>query len=297
MYGCIPKGWDVSNGFLSGLSWLPYTYFAKIRESDSTSITIDMRDYKIEKRFRLSLPPGDGGLSRQLRTFGFREPLNCQCYVKFVEKEDRILDIGSNIGYFVLLGSNAKQITCVEPLSNAIEMLKVNIEINDLADKCAIVHAAVGPRGKLLIEVSPHLNLSKIVNKASPNTHEVDSVPLVDLVAKYQSNMVRLDVEGYEYEILYKNIPESVNKLSVEFHSGLMGKEKSKRLLAYLEQEGFRLKYFIEDVPLRLYPFVYVFRSTGMSGFMSYIQRDAQIGQVQEEIFSGRSLKYLYLER
>ncbi len=287
----------MSNGLLSGLSWLPYICFSKMRESDLNSITIDLRDYNIEKNFQLMLPDGDRGLSRQLRTFGFREPLNCQCYVRFVQKEDRILDIGSNIGFFALLGSDAKEITCVEPLSHAIETLKMNIHINGISDKCEIVHAAVGPLGKLLIEVSPHLNLSKIVSEESENTVEVDSIPLGDLVAKYQSNMVRLDVEGYEYEILYDNIPESVNKLSVEFHSGLMGREKSKRLLAYLEREGFQLAYFIEDVPLRLYPFVKIFKSTSMCEFISYVRRDTRIDDIQEDIFCGRSLKYLYLQR
>lgn len=258
---------------------------------------MNLLDYGIGKKFWLALPSEDRGLSRQLSVFGFREPLNCQCYVKFINSNDTLLDIGANIGFFALLGSSAKRIVCVEPLGNVIELLKKNIALNGLSEKCEVVHAAVGPRGRLLLEINAQLNLSKIVNERNENTIEVDSIPLADLAEVYHPNVVRLDVEGFEYDLLYDQIPESIGKVSMEFHTGLMGEEKSRKLLAYFRDEGFQLRYLVEDVPLRLYPFVHVLKNTIMSRPISYVKHDLCIEDSIDAIFSGRSLKYLYLER
>lgn len=282
---------------LTDLSWLPYKAFSRIRDNKSNPVCVDLNYYGVDREFTISLPSEDDGLSRQLRNFGFREPLNCRCYTRFLGPEDTLLDIGANIGFFTLLGSDARRIVCVEPLNNVIDLLKKNIEQNGLSRKCEVVHAAVGPKGKLYLEVNNQLNLSKIVSKKSDNTIEVDSIPLPDLVAKYGTNVVRLDVEGFEHDILYNQIPDSISKISMEFHTRLMGEEKAGRLLDYFKNEGFRLRYFIEDVPLRFYPFVHVLKTTRVAGFMSYIEENIEVEEARERVFSGRGLKYLYLVR
>lgn len=291
----------MTEGFITlrGLSWLPYNAFCKIRDSGmkANEVCVDLREYGVNKKFRLSLPTGDSGLSRQLRIFGFREPLNCRCYVNFVDENDVLLDIGANIGFFVMLGSRAKKIVCVEPLTNVIELLQSNIRLNELPDKCTIVNAAVGPKGKLLLEINAHLNLSKIVQARNENTIEVDSIPLRDLVKEHSANAIRLDVEGFEYDLLHNQIPDSVNKISMEFHTELMGKDKSSQLLKYLKDEGFQLRFFVEDVPLRLYPIVHITKNPSILRFISYIKQNLDIEDVTDLVSSGRSLKYLYLER
>jgi len=280
-----------------GLSWVPYKLFSRIVDNCNDIIHVDLSKYDIDGRFSLKLSPQDEGLSHQLRIFGFREPLNCRCYVKFVEESDTLLDIGANIGFFTLLGCSAKRIVCVEPLDDAIALLRENLRLNNLSGKCEVVHAAVGPKGRLLLEVNPHLNLSKVVESESSSTISVRSIPLDTLVTKYSPNLIRLDVEGFEYEILHDEIPDSINKISMEFHSELLGEEKSMALLDYFKEEGFRVRYFVEDLPLRLYPFLRVFKSTGILRPWCNIWANLDIDDVVGRIFSGRALKYLYLER
>ena len=256
-----------------------------------------MSQYGVDKDFWMSFPSGDSGLSKQLTTFGFREPFNCRHYVKFVTPNDSILDVGSNIGYFVLLGAHARKITCVEPLGELVTTLKENIARNGLTDKCEVLQKAVGPRGTLHLEVNPHMNLSKIVGEKGANTVEVESVPLADLVKEHPSNMIRMDVEGFEYDILHNQIPEEINKVSIELHTGLLGTKKSNRLMKYFHEEGFRLKYFIEDLPLRLYPFLSVLKTPELFKFISYVRKDISVEDASESIHKGRSIKYLYLVR
>ena len=280
-----------------GLSWYPFRLYEDIRDRDSDRVYLDLNRFGVDRRFWLSLPPSDTGLSKQLRVFGFREPLNCQCYAEFIDGNDILLDIGSNIGFFVILGSDAKRIICVEPLESVIELLRENIEMNGLSEKCEIVHAAVGPRGHLLLEVSDHLNLSRIVSEPNENTVEVESISLGDLAERYSPTAIRLDVEGFEFSMLYNQIPSSVKKISMEFHTGLMGEKKSKKLLSYFTETGFRVEYLIEDVPLRLYPFVRLIRNTAAFKFVSRIHSNVEPENLPDLVFSGRSLKHLYLRR
>jgi FkbM family methyltransferase len=293
----IEDGPAPGHSLASSLSWVPYAIFCKIVDSDDCTIRIDLSDYDIDKAFWLKLAPNDRGLSRQLRNFGFREPLNCQCYVKFVGENDTLLDIGANIGFFTILGNDAKRIVCVEPLSDAISLLRENIELNGLSDKCEIVQAAVGPEGEVHLEVNPHMNLSKVVEERTDETVTVRSIPLGELVERYSPNLIRLDVEGFEYDILHGQIPGSVDKVSLEFHHELLGEEKSNGLLKYFEDEGFKVKYFVEDLPLRLYPMLRMLKNTDIFRPLCFISSDIEIEDVRGQISSGRALKYLYLER
>ncbi len=284
-----------------GLSWIPYDVFCHLRDNnhDHHPVHLNLSSYGVDRDFWMILPPEDSGLSKQLTTFGFREPLNCRYYVKFVTPNDSVLDIGSNVGFFVLLGSNARRMTCVEPQAQLIEMLKENIRRNKLTEKCEVLQEAVGPKGKLHLEICPQMNLSKIVGESSKNSVDVDSEPLEDLVQKHPSNLIRLDTEGFEYEILYNQIPEAINKISMEFHTDLLGPEKSDKLLQYFKDEGFKVKYLIEDVPLRLYPFMSLLKRPELFGFISYVRKNVAIDDAVDPIHwgRGRGLKYLYLQR
>ncbi len=283
----------------SGLTWLPYDAFRRLRSNGHypNPYHLNMSPYGVDADFWIWLPPTDEGLSKQLLTFGFREPFNCSCYVKFVTPNDSVLDIGSNIGLFALLGSRARKVVCVEPLGNLIGILRENIKQNGLMDKYEVLQKAVGPKGKLHLEVNPQMNLSKIVDAPNEHTIDVESVPLGDLIREHPSNLLRMDVEGFEYDILKDQIPEQVNKISMELHTGLLGHEKVDQLMDYFIEEGFKLRYFIEDLPLRLYPFLSVQKFPDAFKFISYVRENISIEDARELVYKGRSLKYFYLQR
>ncbi len=279
------------------ITWLPYHYFNKIRSNDNKTISLDMSKYGINTKFKMRLPEKDDGLSQQLTVYEFREPINCRHYCEFITAEDRLLDIGSNVGFFPILGGRASKIICVEPLEELIPLLIENIRANNLSEKCEIIQAAVGNKQTLHLEANHQMNLSRIVDGASDKTREVKGVTLRELVSKYDTNVIRMDVEGYEHEILYNQIPEKINKISLEFHTGLMGMEKSAELLEYFKKEGFVFSYFIEDVPLRLYPFLHILRNANLFHPISYAIQNLDGDEVSRRILTGRSLKYLFLSR
>ena len=81
--------------------------------------------------FEMFLNLNDKGLSRTLILFGERELDHKIILEKVLKKNMKILDIGSNIGYYLLIernlvGRNSK-IIAVEPVSDNIKLLKKNL--------------------------------------------------------------------------------------------------------------------------------------------------------------------------
>ena len=170
------------------ISWIPFNLLEKLKQNKREFINLNLDKIGINRQFKFYISKSDEGLSSQLNAFGFREPINLKYYYKFVKPSDIVLDIGANIGLFTILSENAKKIICIEPLKQAIPLLKKNILENNLSEKTNIINAAVGGKGRLMIEVDKKLNLSRIVNKKNKNTYEVKSFHLKDLIKKYKSN-------------------------------------------------------------------------------------------------------------
>jgi hypothetical protein len=145
--------------------------------------------------------------------------------------------------------------------------------------------------------VKNELNFSRIVDKENKYTYKVDSLPLSKF-KKYKPNVLRMDVEGYEYDIMLNNIPKEINKISVEFHTWLLDKKKVIELMNYLDKEGFKIKYLMECLPGRLYPFFNFLKKTKYFKEIGYIRFNLNPKENINEIFGGkRKLKYLFLER
>ena len=196
---------------LETITWWPHNFVTWLKDHNYSPIELKLRQLNIPEDFKVYLPEDDKGLSSQLRVAGLREPVNFEYYYKFINKDDIVLDLGANAGIFSLLSKNAKKIICVEPLPGLIPFIIKNLKTNDLDNKAIVLNMAVGEKGKLLLEIDDKMNFSRIVKKKTDKTIEVKSVPLKELAEKYKPNVVRLDVEGYEYNILYKKTPKEIN--------------------------------------------------------------------------------------
>jgi len=244
-------------------------------------IHLNLKEIGIPEDFVFYTLEKDSGLSEQLKKYKWREPYNSLFVYNFVKKEDAILDIGANLGYFTILCKNAKKIISVDPIPDAIPILRKNIEKNNLKNKTKIIQGAVSEkRGELFLEIQDSLNTSRIVNKEMKGTIKVKSYSLKELVEKEKTNFLRMDVEGHEYKILYNNIPKRVNKITLELHTEILSKKKIKKLLEYLEKEGFKVKYFISDVPDKLHHCFKFLEKTGLSNLFKTIKEDISIKDV-----------------
>src|SRR5438445_12864189 len=80
---------------------------------------------------QFELHPSLGGISEELLLFGIHEPLATRFYVEQLSPGDHVLDVGSNIGYYVLMASRvigcSGRILAFEPAPDVYEILHRNV--------------------------------------------------------------------------------------------------------------------------------------------------------------------------
>lgn len=137
-----------------------------------------------------------------------REPL--RDYEEFVldacitasDIKGTFVDVGANVGkYTVQLSPFFAKVIAYEPLPENLETLYKNIELNDIKN-VTVREVAVGSRNGKAFLTRAYAQ-SKIVNKPTSNTIEVDMVTLDDDLKSYENiSLIKVDVEGFELEVV-----------------------------------------------------------------------------------------------
>lgn len=159
-----------------------------------------------------------------------------------------VVDIGANIGVFtvVAMESGASQVIAFEPNNEAYEVLRKNVETNELQDKVQIYHRAVshlsGESVYIPTSSSPY---NRVQNSASilENVHEVKTISLADALSDlYRVDLMKLDCEGAEYQIILRSDPavfEKIKRIRMELHPS---KSYSRiEVIVHLESMGYQL--------------------------------------------------------
>ncbi len=173
-----------------------------------------------------------------------------------IKGDDVVLDIGANIGYYVLVearlvGVNGK-VYAVEPVQGNVDLLKKNVRLNNL-ENVAISQLAIGEcNGESAIYVSNFSNLcamdknfvgGKIIGVQSVSEETVDSF----LNNKSSPNLIRMDVEGYEYQII-RGMPQTLKgdvRILVELHPTYLSDEKLNEIFTILRQNNFWVRFAV----------------------------------------------------
>lgn len=141
-------------------------------------------------------------------------------FLKLIKKVDVFFDIGSNIGYYTLMGANANKnlkIEAFEPSLGVHFYLSENVKINDFSNQVSINYLA-------LSDTTGEIDFHEIRNKKFPTVHNlsgehnlgtknhlisrkttVKSDTLDNFVAKKQTqkiDLIKIDTEGSEHLIL-----------------------------------------------------------------------------------------------
>jgi FkbM family methyltransferase len=226
----------------------------------------DVHDY------RMLLDAGDPGLSRELLCAGAREAEQ-----KFVlERELRagmnVFDLGANLGYYTvmlsrLVGSTGR-VYAVEPVASNFELLLQNIRLNALLnvepEQVAIADRD-GSKRLLLTErsnwhsfISPDVDpgiawLRKYRRRIVGGAWTPARTLSTYLAGKPRMDLVRMDLEGYEGEILEGvralSEEETPRRILFETHPEFYGNgEQMRDVLDRLRRErSLGVKYLISD--------------------------------------------------
>jgi FkbM family methyltransferase len=227
---------------------LKYT-FARIRtkEGDFPKIIVNDNSMCIDVQ--------DKGICKELYIYRKREQFSTEFIKKFITENEVIIDIGSNIGYYALIEAqvaNRGEVYCIEPVSTNVEILKRNIELNHY-NNISVFQYAIGDKdGKGRMYICDKCNISSFIKKPETNLIREIEVPLMTLdkfVERYvhcYPTFIRMDVEGYEYQIIKgssKILKKTKSlKIYIELHPHLMRRENMIELLDILKQNSFEAR-------------------------------------------------------
>ena len=164
--------------------------------------------------YKMILDMDDMGISRTLMLFGERELEHKNILERVIEPNMRVLDIGANIGYYVLmeaqcLDKDKGEIIAVEPSKRNIEILKRNLKLNKIDNFVELHNKGISDiNGVKDIHLSEHTNLNTFHNYGtgekflSGEKQTVEVCTIKKIMNDRPVHMIRMDVEGHEVKIL-----------------------------------------------------------------------------------------------
>jgi len=208
-------------------------------------------------RSKMLLFPRKGAIHYDLWAYKKREPI-CTDYLMnsgIVKEGDVVLDIGANIGYYALIESqlvgNHGRVYASEPVLDNFELLRANVKINHLENVQTFPFAFGEREGKSRIYVSQSANLCAFDrNAVGGKIVGVQEVPMTTTDTFLENrgfpDLIRMDVEGYEYEIIkgmLKTLKRNV-KILVELHPPFLS-QKLNEILRILVQNNFKVRFAV----------------------------------------------------
>lgn len=178
-------------------------------------------------------------------------------YIDFeIKKNDTIIDVGANIGFFSVYAANLSKngkVYCFEPNKRNFERLKEHKKINKLKNMILINKAVSNKNGKVKLYIADFFgghNTSGLVK--SKGYELVDCVSLKNIFDQFKikkCDFLKIDCEGAEYQML-KSLPKDyflrIEKIALEYHANGDPLELAKLLYS----QGYRISIY--KYPLRI---------------------------------------------
>jgi len=135
---------------------------------------------------------------------GLHEFEDMSFVLHFLRASDLFVDIGANIGsYTVLAGSECGVKTVsFEPIPTTFDILKANVDLNKVSDNVTLYNFGVGSEIGELKFTNALDTINHVANKTDTNTINVPVVTFDDRIALTTETLVKIDVEGFETEVI-----------------------------------------------------------------------------------------------
>jgi FkbM family methyltransferase len=212
------------------------------------------------KTFTLFLSPDNGFIDKHIFLYGVYEPFMLDLINENLKEGDTFVDIGANIGQHSMFAASIVQeigsVYSFEPIPRIYAQFMDSVHANHFD---TIIHAqnvAIGTNNSkqdLYIKAENIGGSSLVDDDGATETIDI-SIRHGDVLLSHipHITMVKIDVEGYEYEVL-SGIQETIKKhapiILIEF-SGYFYNEQQQnhgqKILSLLENLGYRM-YDIEN--------------------------------------------------
>jgi len=222
------------------------------------------------------------GQSADLIMNGIRERQVTKHLQNILQPRWAVVDIGANIGYYALMeAKKCKEVYAIEPGPDCYQALRANVVLNNYHN-VTTHRLAIGDRERVArLSLSDFSEWHKIALDSKGGI-EVQMTTLDSFLKGKKVDLVRMDVEGYEFNILkgmQKTIEKSNPILLVETHKKL------------LEEYGSSLQQFYELLASYNYILTYsiVQGELGLTGYMRDLLNN-------KELYQGQN-SWLFLEK
>jgi FkbM family methyltransferase len=156
----------------------------------------------------------------------------------FLRPEDEFADIGANIGSFTILASGvvgAKTVS-LEPVPSTFNRMKRNIRLNDIEDRVnAHCVAAGAEEGSILFSIDQDCVNQVVSESYEGQSMRVPVVPMDELLKGKSPTLWKVDVEGFEHEVL-KGATGSLRNSSL---NAVLLEADSEEIRGVMTQAGF----------------------------------------------------------
>lgn len=178
----------------------------------------------------------------QISLFDY-EPIETEIVKTHVKKNDVVVDVGANIGYYTLLmAKNDAFVHSYEPEPNNFGLLEKNVILNNFSSNVTLYNKAVSDFiGHSKLSLS---DISTGQHKLSNNSSSVRTIDVdVTTIELDKIDFAKIDVEGGEFSVL-KGMKTLPNKMLVEFNSKNIEESGSN----YNDLLDFLQKYNIKEI-------------------------------------------------
>jgi len=208
---------------------------------------------------KMALNMDDKGMSTNLIIHELWEKSAVQMVEGIAQRGNVVVDIGSNIGYYALLearlvGENGK-VFAIEPVDENLRTLKKNIVLNDFPN-IEVFQLAIGDENKHdNIYVSDFRNQSSMIHREDLTVNKKTKKQAIEVMTldrfledKPTPDLIRMDVEGYEYEIImgmtefFKSSKPLKILMELHIYSSPETELRIYEMLEMLYRHGFELK-------------------------------------------------------
>ena len=176
--------------------------------------------------------------------------------IHYLTDKDLFIDVGSNHGHYTMISSGICGSTSIsiEPVKKTFDRLKINIELNKLRNVKLHNIGISDSEGELFISNNMG-SMNRIINKVSDNNCELMQVSTLDnlLISEKNISLIKIDVEGYEKQVLSgsKEILKNpnLNVIIIELNdSNLQYDYNENETISIIKENGFSpYKYVYPD--------------------------------------------------
>lgn len=155
---------------------------------------------------RLLVSPGMKGATGNIYV-GLHEFEDMAFLLHFLRPADLFADIGANIGTYTILASGAvgAHSLCFEPLPSTWRFLRDNINLNAINDRVVAHNLGIGKEDTLLYFTEGLDTVNHVATDTDMTdmpTCEVKVVRLDNIVGNRCPKLIKIDVEGYETNVI-----------------------------------------------------------------------------------------------